>query len=86
MIEHKVSSPTTARLATLDELIEKTLPVFISRIPCKITLRTWFDEAAIPRIKNNPQAKRGGGYVFYSVAHVEKYFRSRMLPGRLVNS
>ena len=86
MIEHKISSPTTARLASLDDLIENTLPVFISRIPCKLTLRTWFNDAQIPRVKANPSAKRGGGYVFYSVAHVEKYFRSRMLPGRLANS
>ena len=85
MNKNTVSSPATARLATMDQLIENTLPAFISKIPCKLTLRTWFDNAQVPRVKANPSAKRGGGYVFYSVAHVEKYFRTRLLPGRYLH-
>lgn len=72
-----------ARLATLDELLETTIPAFISPPPCRETLRSWFDQAQVPRLKSNPAAKRGGGVVWYSVAHVEKFFRSRTLPGRL---
>jgi hypothetical protein len=77
-------SPTTARMATLDQLIETTLPAFLDPLPCKATLRTWLDKAHVPRMKANPLAKNGGGTVFYSVAHVEKLFRSRTLPGRLM--
>lgn len=32
----------TARMATLDELIETTIPLFIKPIPTKQTLRSWF--------------------------------------------
>jgi hypothetical protein len=72
-----------ARLATLDELLENVIPAFLSPVPCRETLRAWFDEARIPRFKTNPMAKRGGGPVFYSVCHVEKFLRSRTMPGRL---
>jgi hypothetical protein len=49
-------------------------------VPSRETLRAWFDKASIPRLKANPTAKRGGGPAFYSVAHVEKLLRQRMLP------
>lgn len=75
---------TTARLATLEELLRTTIPVFLSPTPCKETLRSWFDAARIPRFKANPLAKRGGGPVFYSVADVEKLLRSRTISGRMV--
>jgi len=70
----------SARLATLDTLRETTLAVFLNPVPSADVLRHWFDAANIPRFKANPTAKRGGGPVFYSVAHVEKFFRSRTLP------
>jgi hypothetical protein len=76
----------TARLATLDQLIENTLPAFIAPIPSRDTLRAWFDGARIPRFKSNPTAKRGGGPCFYSVAAVEKFLRGRMLPPTLSRS
>ena len=85
-MNEKLCAPTTARLATLDQLIQTTLPAFLDPIPCKATLRAWFNNAQVPRVKANPLAKNGGGHVFYSVAHVEKYFRSRLLPGRLVTA
>jgi hypothetical protein len=69
-----------ARLATLETLRETTLAVFLNPVPGPETLRAWFDAANIPRFKSNPTAKRGGGPIFYSVAHVEKFFRSRTLP------
>lgn len=69
------------RLATLDSLLETTIPVFLSPPPKRETLKDWLDKARIPRFKSNPTAKRGGGPVFYSVPAVEKYFRSRTLPG-----
>jgi hypothetical protein len=80
----KPNDPLTtnaARLATLPELEKTTLPVFINPIPSRETLRAWFDAARVPRFKANLVAKRGGGVVYYSVASVEKFFRSRTLPG-----
>jgi trehalose utilization protein len=70
----------SARLATLQQLRETTLPVFLNPVPTSDVLRHWFDAANIPRFKSNPTAKRGGGPVFYSVAHVERFFRARTLP------
>jgi hypothetical protein len=54
-------STCTARLATLDQLVETTISNFISPVPSHETLREWFDAANIPRFKSNPTAKRGGG-------------------------
>lgn len=73
----------TARLASLDGLLETIIPAFLNPTPSRETLREWFDEARIPRFKANPSAKRGGGPVYYSVAAVEKYLQSRTLPCRL---
>ena len=70
----------SARLATLDELLQTTIPAFLAPAPSRETLRDWFDQARIPRFKANPVAKRGGGPVFYSVAAVEKFLRSRTIP------
>jgi len=69
----------TARLATLDRLLETTIRDFIDPAPTRETLREWFDSAGIPRFKANPAAKRGGGEVYYSVPAVEKFFRNRVL-------
>jgi hypothetical protein len=69
-----------ARLASLDELVRNVLPGFISPVPCKPTLRKWFDSAKIPRLKTGLTARRGGGEVFFSVAHVERFFQARTLP------
>jgi len=73
----------TARLASLDGLLETIIPAFLNPPPSRETLRDWFDEARIPRFKANPSAKRGGGPVYYSVAAVEKFLQSRTLPCRL---
>jgi hypothetical protein len=67
-----------ARLATLDQLREEVLPNFISPVPGRCTLREWLDRARIPRFKQNPLAKRGGGTVFYSVSAVEKMLTDRL--------
>jgi hypothetical protein len=75
-----------ARLATMDELRETVLPLFLTPVPCNATLRSWFDAAKIPRFKSNPMAKRGGGAVFYSVAAVEKFFSNRSIAGRIAVS
>jgi len=73
----------TARLASLDGLLETIIPAFLNPAPSRETLREWFDAARIPRFKANPAAKRGGGTVFYSVAAVEKFLQTRTLPCRL---
>ena len=76
----EVETKMTARLATLDQLMQTTIPAFLDPVPCRETLRSWFDSAGIPRLKPNPLAKRGGGQVYYLVAGVEKFLRSRTLP------
>jgi hypothetical protein len=73
-------SEAQARLATLEQLEKTTLPLFLDPIPTRETLRAWFDAAGVPRFKTNPTARRGGGPVWYSVAAVEKFLRSRTLP------
>ena len=77
-IEH-----SSARLATLNQLLQTVIPAYLTPPPSAFTLRVWFDQARIPRFKSNPTAKRGGGTVFYSVAAVEKFLESRTLPCRL---
>ena len=77
-----MQTPTTARLATLDVLLETTIPLFLDPTPSRATLREWFDGARIPRFKANPLARRGGGPVYYSVAAVEKLLRSRVVSKR----
>ena len=78
----KTTNPS-ARLATLDGLLETIIPAYLTPVPSRETLRDWFDLARIPRFKSNPTAKRGGGPVFYSVAAVEKFLQTRTLPCRL---
>jgi hypothetical protein len=68
-----------AHWATLNQLIKTVLPVFLSPVPCRDTLREWFEEAEIPRFKANPAARRGGGPNYYSVAAVETFFRSHTI-------
>jgi len=75
------TTTATARLATLDQLLLTTIPAFLAPPPTRETLRNWFDQARIPRFKSNPLAARGGGPVFYSVVAVEKFLRSRTMPG-----
>ncbi len=81
-----IIDPSSARLATLNQLLQTVIPAYLTPPPSAFTLRTWFDEARIPRFKSNPSAKRGGGTVFYSVAAVEKFLQSRTLPCRLVTA
>jgi hypothetical protein len=72
----EITSSPTARLATLDQLRQTTIRAFIDPVPSRVILRAWFK--SLPKFKANPVAKRGGGPVYYSVAAVEKFFRSRM--------
>ena len=74
------SPKVTARLASLDQLLENIVPAYFAPPPGKATLRSSFDSAKVPRFKSNPTCKRGGGIVFYSVAHVEKFFKSFTVP------
>ena len=78
-----VAPNNNARLATLDELLQNTIPLFLSPPPSRYTLRLWLDEAKVPRFKSNPLAKRGGGPCYYQVSAVEKLLRSHTWPGKL---
>lgn len=66
-----------ARLATLDELRPTLLAAYLAPVPTDKTLRAWFTQAGVPRIKSNPAAKHGGGTVWWHVAAVEKLLRTR---------
>ena len=66
-------------MASLDQLIIEVIANFIQPVPCRETLRDWFDAAGIPSFKANQTAKRGGGPRYYSVSHVEKFFRGRTI-------
>jgi hypothetical protein len=77
MATTNVNNNGTARAATLDQLIETTIPLFVNPVPSKQTLRAWFKR--VPKFKANPTAKKGGGPCFYSVAAIEKFFRSRTI-------
>ncbi len=81
----EINPKQSARLATLDQLLTVTIPVYLDPPPGRETLRAWFDDGKVPRFKTNPLAKRGGGPVFYSVSAVEKLLRSKTLPGKLSN-
>jgi len=78
-----IQLPIHARMATLEQLMETTLPLFIYPVPSKDTLRDWFDKAKIPRTKSNPVARRGGGPVYYSVAAIEKMLSAKTTSGKL---
>ena len=84
-MQTKTVETNTARLATIGQMRGTTIAAHISPVPCVATCRAWFDDAKIPRFKSNPLAKRGGGPVYYSVAAVEKFLRSRVLPGKIQN-
>jgi hypothetical protein len=79
----KAIETNSARLATIDQLLQTVIPAYLTPAPSVFTLRVWFDKARIPRFKSNPTAKRGGGTVFYSVSAVEKFLQNRTLPCRL---
>ncbi len=71
------------RLATLAVLKQTLIAAYLSPVPCDLTLRKLFDDNRIPRFKQNPSAKRGGGRCFYQVCAVEKLLKSRLLPGNI---
>ncbi|MGA3268091.1 MAG: hypothetical protein ABSE16_14845 [Verrucomicrobiota bacterium] len=76
-----MSNPNcNARLASLDELIKNVIPLFLTPVPTRDTVRRWLDAGKVPRFKTNPAAKRGGGPCFYSVTAVEKLMRGRTFP------
>jgi len=75
---NKTKSIKTAQLATMDELIQTVLPLFITPIPSRETLRSWFDRASVPRLKTCPTAKRGGGALYYDVEAVKEFLRSHV--------
>jgi hypothetical protein len=75
---NKTESIKQARLATMDELIQNVLPLFITPIPSRETLRSWFNRAHVPRLKTSPRAKRGGGALYYDVESVKKFLRCRV--------
>jgi hypothetical protein len=76
-MSREISRQQNARLATLEQLRQTTIAAYLDPVPAVYTLRTWFDEAHVPRFKINPLAKRGGGPVYYSVPAVERLLKLR---------
>jgi len=79
-MKNLIQDGTTARLATLDRLRETIIPNFLDPVPSRDALKELLEAARVPRFKANPMARRGGGFLYYSVAHVERLLRSRTLP------
>ncbi len=73
------NSNTTARLATVDQLRQTVIPIYLDPVPSRVSLRAWLDRNQVPRFKTNPLAIRGGGQVWYSVAAVEKLLRQQTM-------
>jgi hypothetical protein len=71
-------SKTSARCATVDEIHANIAPNFFTPVPPKRRLRYWFNKANIPRFKANLAAKGGGGVCYFSLPHVEAFFRRRI--------
>lgn len=70
----------TARMVTLNHLLENVLPLYLNPLPTAETLRNWLNNARVPCFKSNPTARRGGGPAYYSRAGVERFLRTRTLP------
>jgi len=70
-------------MAAMPQLRETLIPLYLNPVPGPRALTELFNAAGVPRFKSNPGAKRGGGTVYWSVAHVERLLRQRVLPGRL---
>jgi hypothetical protein len=68
-------SPNRPQFATIQQLRLRILPDILQPVPPQATLRHWFKH--LPKVQNNPQAKRGT--VYYSVQAVEDYLRSRII-------
>jgi hypothetical protein len=78
-MENENKSSSNARALTLAVIHREFATQHFQPVPCIETLRSWLDAANIPRFKANPLAKRGGGPCYYSMSHVEKFFRSRTI-------
>ena len=79
----KIFELLTSAWQRLHRCARSPLPAHLDPVPSAETLRIWFDRERVPRFKSNPSAKRGGGPVYYSVLHVERLLRDRLLPGKL---
>ena len=75
--------PNNSRCSSIDELLVTTIAAFLSPPPKRATVRRWFKDAGIPHFKANPLATKGGGPVYYSVSHVEKFFAARTGKGAI---
>lgn len=51
------------------------MPSYLDPVPTKRTLKAWFKRANVSFMKANPNARNGGGVVWYSVAEVERMLR-----------
>jgi hypothetical protein len=78
MVTNCKQSAPRARLATMEEILLSILPLWLDPPPTSATLRGWFDDDRVQRLKANPHAKRGGGPVYYLVADVERCLRNRI--------
>ena len=71
-----MNTETKPKYASMIQVRKTIIATYMSPAPSKETLVAWFKDAGIPSFKSNPNAKRGGGTVYYSVEAIEKFLNS----------
>ena len=74
-VDSEVPAAAAPRMATAAFLLEKTVPLYLAPVPSEESFKQLLKRNRVPFMKANPCAKRGGGHVYFSVAHVEKLLR-----------
>jgi hypothetical protein len=69
----------TARTATIDVLLnhDGLVSKYLDPLPSKRAFRAFLKRNAVPSVKPNPAARRGGGVPYYHVASIERILRAR---------
>jgi len=71
------SKAPQSRFQTLPQLREGLVATYFNPPPSTRALSSWFKREGVAHTKSNPKARRGGGQVYFSVAHVERVLRTR---------
>lgn len=77
MSEQQKPAVTTARTASTDWLLQHLVPLHLQPPPRRDTFNAWLRRNRVPCVKANPDARRGGGVVYWSVCHVERLLQVR---------
>jgi hypothetical protein len=66
-----------AKLATVDQLMATVVSDYLDPVPTRRYLVDLFKKENISTMKANPNARNGGGTVWYSVDQVERLLRQK---------